>query len=165
MIFDEAVKLLFENEGITFTNDPHDKGGETVIGITKRDFPEYFHRVFNLMKSGNIEAAKIIANEFYYEVFWNPLYENLNEKLAIKLFDIGVNIGVTKAVKILQTTLQTFDKDIVIDGVFGTKTLKSCNEIKLQESLYSRFVFELSQFYASLNQPRFFNGWLNRLYR
>jgi len=164
MIFDKAIKTTFKHEGITFTNDPNDLGKETVIGITKKNFPEYFHRVYNLMKSGNTDAAKIVAQEFYRNYFWNNLYQSLDEKLAIKLFDIGVNVGVRRVVKILQETLHRFDKDVEIDGIFGQITLLACNSIKHQPSLYSRFIFELSQYYCSLNQPRFFNGWLNRLY-
>ena len=164
MIFSRAIKQTFKNEGITFTNDPKDMGGETVIGITKKNFPEYFHRVFNLLKSGSVESAKIIAEEFYKEYFWNKMYQSLDEKLAIKLFDVGVNIGVKRSVRVLQETLQKFGKDVESDGIFGQITLAACNSIKHQPSLYSRYIFELSQYYFSLNQPRFLNGWLNRLY-
>ena len=165
MIFDKAVKQLFQHEGYSYTNDPDDHGGETVFGIAKKNFPEYCLRVYNLMKEGALESAIKMATEFYHKAFWNPLYQSLDEKLAIKLFNVGVNIGVNRSVKTLQSTLRdSFKKDIVIDGKFGQKTIKACNSVKYQPSLYSRFIFDLSKYYESLNQDKYMNGWLNRLY-
>lgn len=154
-MFNEALLFTLQNEGYdAYTNDPNDKGGKTRWGISKRSHP-------------NVDVENLTFTEaqlIYRREYWNPKYNSLDRKLAIRLFDIGVNIGVNKAVKILQETLNKyFDADLKVDGLFGLKTLRACNSVT-QRSLYSTFIFELSLYYKSLN-PHYLKGWLNRLYR
>lgn len=152
-MFEDAFKFMVENEG-GYVNDPNDKGGETKWGISKRAYPD-------------LDISKLTLQEaqmIYLKNYWNPLYAKLNKKLAIRLFDLGVNMGVKKAVKILQHTLNKyFDTNLTLDGVFGSTTLLESQRTN-KESLYSLFVFEASLYYQSLN-PIYLKGWLNRLYR
>lgn len=164
-MFDKAIKELFENEGY-YSNDPRDSGGETIFGITKRWYPNDFTKIYNVCMSGDTKTGLELATEFYKRTFWNPLYEELGEKLGIKLFDLSVNIGQKKLVRILQETLKLdFDKDVGVDGKLGLQTISKYKEIKYKPSVYSAFIFRMSKYYESLDDPTYFLGWLNRLYK
>ena len=150
---EKALDFVLENEG-GYSNDPNDKGGETKYGISKRSHPEV--DVANLTEDQ--------AKEIYRKEYWNELYEQLPEEIAIRLFDFGVNIGVRRAVRVFQKTLNLyFGANLLTDGVFGSRTLIEANRHN-SKSLYSMMVFEFSLYYQSLNSP-FLVGWLNRLYR
>lgn len=154
-MFNDALIFTLQNEGFNaYTNDPNDKGGATKWGISKRSHPDL-----------DIENLTFVeAQLIYRKEYWNAKYNSLDRKLAIRLFDVGVNIGVSKAVRILQETLNKyFEADLKTDGKFGLNTLRACNSVT-QRSLYSTYVFEVSLYYKSLNS-NFLKGWLNRLYR
>ena len=153
MKFEEAFIFTLNNEG-GYSDDPNDKGGETKFGISKKSHPD--KDIKNLTKT----EAEII----YRTEYWNVLYQYLPKELGIKLFDIGVNIGVKRAIRVLQNALNNyFDKELKIDGEFGKLTLSACLSVD-KESLYSCYLFEISWYYNSL-QSNYFKGWLNRLYK
>ena len=153
-MFYEAVKFTIENEG-GYSDDPDDKGGKTKYGISQASNPEV--DVENL----TLTEAELI----YRKKYWNPLYAQLPKKLGIKLFDIGVNIGVKTSIRVLQATLNRwFDTNLMVDGVFGSQTLSASLRAN-SESLYSMFLFECSLYYESLKNYKYFIGWLNRLYK
>jgi len=82
-LYDRAFEVLMKNEG-GYVNHPADSGGETKYGICKKYNP-------------NIDVKNItldFAKRFYYKNFWRPMYDQINDKrIALKLFDISVNIG------------------------------------------------------------------------
>lgn len=153
-MFYEALTFTLKNEGC-YSGDPDDLGGETKWGISEKQYPHL--DIENLTKT---EVELIYLNDY-----WNPLYAKLNKKLGIRLFDLGVNIGVKRAVKIFQYTLNHYYKcNLTIDGMFGNQTLESCKSHP-ETSVYSTLIFEASKYYESLNQSKYFKGWLNRLYK
>jgi len=156
-LFNYAFTFTLKNEGV-ISDDKNDSGGLTKYGISKRSYPKLDIRSLTLE-----DAQKI-----YYADYWNPLFDALNDKeLAVKLFDIGVNIGVHQAIKILQKCLNLYCKqDIIEDGWFGKGTLSACNKSKY---LLTVFVFECSKYYEKISKRKsnkvFFIGWLNRVYK
>jgi lysozyme family protein len=124
-----------------------------------------------------------MAIEFYKaSSYWNPLYDEINDSsLAYRLFDLGVNAGVSKAVRILQLTIKKYyDNDIKVDGIFGNQTLLMVNRfanysaipIRLhkiktipgENVFYAYYIHEIGKFYHSLsNFWKFGKGWLNRV--
>ena len=164
--FDNAFDKLILNEG-GYSNDPIDKGGKTIYGITQRDFPVDFDRVYFLYKNGQKKLALLTAKNFYRRVFWNELYKEIpDSSLAFKLFDIGVNRSVRTAVKILQRTLYyDFGKTLKVDGSFGHITLGAIKSVS-SEVLYKKYIDRLEKSYRSLKDFWYFGkGWLNRLFR
>ena len=153
-MFYEAIKFTIENEG-GYSNDPDDKGGKTKFGISQKANSEV-----------DVENLTLVEAELIYrKKYWNPLYSQLPKKIGVRLFDIGVNIGVKTSVRILQATLNRwFDTSLMVDGVFGSQTLSASLQTN-STSLYSMFIFECSLYYESLNNKRYFIGWLNRLYK
>ena len=83
--FNKAIAIILKHEG-GYVNDPDDPGGETNMGITKRDFPHL--DITNL----TVEQAK----EIYKEKYWDTINGDdiTNQTVATQIFDFGVNAGV-----------------------------------------------------------------------
>ncbi len=149
--FEKAVEIILENEG-GYVNNPLDPGGETKYGISKRTYPNI--DIKNLTKEG--------AKEIYYRDFWMPLkLTNLTDKnLSLHVFDMGVNAGKSRAVKILQKIVMVPE-----DGIMGNDTIAAANNsFKDLATLYSN---ARKEFYTNLaksgSYSAFLKGWLNRV--
>lgn len=106
-------------------NDPEDPGGETKYGISKRAYPRLD------IKNLTLEDASAI----YKRDYWNAAgCDDLDDSLALVVFDTAVNCGVGRAKKWLAQTTDWRDY------------------IELRKA-----------FYKGLNKPKFLRGWLNRL--
>lgn len=153
-LYTKAFNFMLKNEG-GFSNHSKDKGGETLYGVSSRFFPETYKLLRNA--TDDLEVQQILF-KFYYNEFWNPLYAQIrSERLAIRLFDLGVNLGVKSAVKVLQRPL-----NVKVDGIFGKKTLAAVNLY----DIYGDFIAEADKYYRSLPDfPTFGKGWINRLYK
>jgi len=167
-MFKKSIKKLFRNEGF-YTNNPADPGGKTILGITKRDYPEDYERVIVHYRDGDLDGARSEAAKFYKKNFWYKNYDSLDDPLADTLFLISVNMGAGTVHKQLQKVLNYyFSYQLEIDGIFGSKTLFAC-VAENQRSVRSALIYELSKRYYKLTvenpeNNRFLLGWLNRLY-
>lgn len=155
--FEHAVKILLNHEGC-YVNDPDDSGGETKYGICKK-----YHRDIDI-KNLTIEQA----SEIYKNEYWNLLRcaDIENQKIADKLFDISVLIGIKNAVKFLQLAIKKcYDVCIVIDGKIGGITLGYLNRGNLmQDTIYDQFIKNVESHLISLNNDKYIKGWLMRLH-
>ena len=155
--FDKAILHSLKWEG-GYVNDPSDSGGETKYGISKRSFPDVD------IKNLTLDEAKNI----YLKNYWNPLYTQIkDESLAIKLFDLGINLGVAKAVILLQSAIYDFEPINKIDGKFGKITLELTNKYS-DLDLYDAYISKVELYYRhiTVKSPKnlkFLKGWLNRL--
>lgn len=149
--FGIAVDLTLQHEG-GYVNNSNDPGGETKYGISKRAFPDV--DIANL----TLDQAK----EIYRRNYWNPLYRQIeSQSVANKLFDMGVNMGRSVAVHILQDVL-----GVEADGIFGNGTLKALNASSAGDVL-ARYRAALDSHYRRIvaenpDTAKFLNGWLNR---
>jgi lysozyme family protein len=99
-----------------YVNDPNDKGGETYLGISRKSHPtskmwviidaikkEHGTKNLNGILKGNIELDKI-AEDIYKKLYWDVMMLDKvpSQEIAHQLFDMGVNSGVSRAVKIAQ---------------------------------------------------------------
>lgn len=152
--FEDAVALTLVWEG-GFVQDPADPGGDTNFGIAATDHPGL--DIKNLTRDR--------AVEIYREGYWKPLYsEILAQAIANKLFDMGVNLGVGTAVKLLQRVV-FFDGRA--DGIFGSETLAAVNEDLTGASVLPKYKYALGQHYNDIvkvnpTQIKFLSGWLRR---
>jgi lysozyme family protein len=112
-MFKEAVKIILKHEG-GYVNDKDDPGGETKFGISKKAFPYL-----------NIKEITIQdAEDIYYEHYWKKAKcDKLPEKLQLIFFDMVVNMGKSRAVKILQEAITAKGVKTDIDGGIGPKTI------------------------------------------
>jgi len=161
--FEFAVLKIFEKEGFdAITNDPEDPGGLTKWGISQHSFP--YLDIENL----TLEEAKDVYKKYY----WAPLgCEYIHsEKIAMELFDFGVNAGVSTAVKCMQRALNLIQFPVEIDCRMGPITVQKINDasINYEQSLYMGLIgFEFMHYYSIVHQDpkklKFIRGWLARL--
>ncbi len=151
--FDKVIEQVFKHEG-GYVNDPDDPGGETNYGISKRAFPD--EDIKNLTPK---RAAKL-----YYDHYWVPSKVNmLPDSLRAIYFDMAVNMGIKRAVTILQKACNHKNKvNIKVDGRMGRNTAKSAKILE-PERLRSYRV----KYYADLvsRKPvleKYWFGWYRR---
>jgi len=159
--FDLAFEHILKVEGTQYTNHLADKGGPTKFGITLKAYQGSNPGANEeSIKNLTVEQAKM----FYVEHFWKPLKCDLltDDRLALIIFDQGVNRGIGRIVKSIQKVL-----NLTVDGVFGPKTLTEltlCNANKVGLDIIldaQKSYIEIVK--ANPSQVIFLHGWLNRL--
>lgn len=143
--FYKAIDHILVNEG-GYVNDPNDAGGETKYGISKRSYPNVDIKLLTE------EAAK----QIYRRDFWdaNNLDQIKDQAVATKILDMAVNMGSSRAAKILQQVLANdFRVSVGIDGDIGRLTIKGTNQQDgLQVLKYLRL--RCIEFYTRLAERR-----------
>jgi lysozyme family protein len=122
--FDEAFeKLLFLEGG--YVKHPSDPGGATNFGVTQVVFSKHFPG--QDVRYATREQAKII----YWRDYWKPMkLDNVaDKKIAMELFEQGVNLGPARAIKHAQKACNFLSgsagrAEIAVDGVIGPQTLE-----------------------------------------
>ncbi len=163
-----CIEYIFAREG-GFTNNPADNGGATNLGITLKVLSEYrgilctVDDIKNLTKE---EAAKI------YELrYWNTMRLDRvrQQRIALILFDLGVNMGPAAAIKLLQSVLnESFAEKIELDGVLGNLTdvaISTAPEARLCRKLIQ--AAQIRYVEICVKKPAqlvFLRGWLNRTF-
>jgi lysozyme family protein len=145
--FHRLVKIILEHEG-GYVWDDNDAGGETNYGISKRSYPD--------LDIKNLTKEK--ATAIYQFDYWSDHFDNiLSDRVALMLFDFGVNAGPTRAARLIQHIVGT-----VADGMVGPMTIKAINDYH-QVRLVRDYGVRLALYYTSLGQESFVAGWLKRL--
>lgn len=165
--FAPAVKLTLEHEGGFFHNKVT---GEVVNkGITLTTV-----RSLGILKSTGVTLQSDIdfirslteeeAKDIYHMEYWDKLHLDhvKSQPIANKVFDLGVNMGVVGAARILQKACHVAE-----DGIVGEITIgraNSFNEAALLHELkacaavrYQEIAFKHLELAGNLT------GWLNRL--
>lgn len=158
-LFDHIINVILSNEG-EYSNNSNDEGGITKFGISSRSYPDV--DIANL--------TKVEAKNIYKRDFWNKyLYKNINNpEVAIKFFDLAVNMGHYWACILVQRALRASGKNVVEDGNFGPKTLNAINNVDSTD-LLAALKSEAAGYYRTLaaideQDKVFLKGWLNRAY-
>ena len=152
--FDEIIEVVLEHEG-GYVNDPKDPGGETNFGIAKRSHPDV--DIKNLTKEG--------AKEIYKEVYWDKnKVESLPENLWHIYFDMCVNQGKSRAVKIIQRAVNGKGGSLTVDGGMGPMTIAAIGKSRVE---LDRIRAYRVKYYADLatkkpDLERFYFGWFKR---
>lgn len=84
-VFDKAFSHTMQFEG-GYVHDRNDPGGETKYGISKRQFPR-----LNIKDLSIAQAKDIYYDHYWKNYFWSDLKDY--DRVAMKLFDMGVNMG------------------------------------------------------------------------
>jgi len=114
-VFDEAVIEVLKHEG-GYVNDPDDPGGETNMGISKKAYP-----YLNIK-----ELTEKDAKDIYFKDYWlKGKCSKLPEELQHIYFDMVVNMGKSRAVKVLQAAICGKGMKIAIDGGIGPQTIQA----------------------------------------
>jgi lysozyme family protein len=158
-LFERAIEVVLEHEGDAYTDNPVDRGGPTKFGIAQRWNPD--------LDVKSLTRAKAI--EIYWQRYWfGHRYEFLPEAIAVKVFDLAVNLGTKTAVTCLQRALHACGLKGTIDGSLGPETCgaaRKADQIALLPALRSEAAGEYRLRVArSADQVVFEGGWLNRAY-
>lgn len=138
-----------------YTNDPMDSGGETKWGISKKAHPEI------IIKDLTLEKAKTIYALGYWGAINGNRIADIQPLTAIKLFDMAVNVGTQRAKRCFQQALNELGAAIEEDGWIGNATLAALQKTS-ESDVLALLVKKLTDFYVSLDNPRFLKGWLRR---
>ena len=150
--FNDIIEVVLEHEG-GYVNDPDDPGGETNFGVAKRSHPDV--DIANLTKDG--------AKEIYKKVYWD---KNKVEKLSIHLrhiyFDMCVNQGRGRAVKILQQAANAKGANLKVDGGLGPKTITALKGVELDRVRAYRIKYYADLVTRKPDLEKFYFGWFRR---
>lgn len=148
--FPNCLAIVLKHEG-GYVNDPHDPGGETNFGISKRAYP-----------TENIKGmTKTRAAEIYRRDYWDAVAgDELPYGLDLVAFDAAVNSGVMRGSQWVQKAVM-----VEPDGRIGPITVKVARKLtqaSLEQSITAAVRLRLN-FLASLKTwPRYKNGWTRR---
>ena len=150
--FDEIIEVVLHHEG-GYVNDPDDPGGETNFGIAKRSHPDV--DIANLTKDG--------AKEIYKEHYWDRnKVESLSEDLRHIYFDMCVNQGRGRAVKILQQSANAKGAGLKVDGGMGPKTIAAMDGVELDRVRAYRVKYYADLVTRKPDLEKFYFGWFRR---
>lgn len=165
--FKKHIEIIHRLEG-GFVNDPSDRGGETINGICRKNYPnlEVWKSLDQLSKVSEKKAYKPTETEMMEinNIYHKNYYEKLkcdhfnNELLAAHIFAFGVNAGTSRAAKLLQKVL-----GITQDGIVGNQTIGTAN---IKNGVVQSYINELLNYYNSIakgTQAKFLKGWVNRV--
>ena len=174
---------LIGREG-KFSDNPDDRGNYyngklegTMWGITPAVARSFGYR--GAMR--DMERSMAVA--IYKDRYWfGPKFDQVDtvdDKIAVRLLDIGVNAGQTTGVKFLQRALNVLNRqgsdfpDVAVDGVIGPMTLKSMRQFiakrgqEGRKALLFMIAAQHSVYYMEIAEKRpanetFMYGWITQ---
>lgn len=173
--FDRALEVVLAHEG-RYVDDPRDRGGATNFGISLRFLRSLGELAGDIDGDGDVDADDIraidrrAAGALYRAKFWDRYQygEIQDPEIAIKVFDLAVNMGPGGAHKVLQRALRAVGIRVKDDGILGPKT-RSAVVAAYGRGLIGPIRSEAAGYYRSLvaarpSLERYLTGWLNRAY-
>lgn len=170
--FKWGLACVLHHEG-GFVDNPNDPGGATDFGVSLR-----FLRAVgeDIDGDGDIDVEDIHALDFedverlYKKHFWTPAKCSgiRSEMIAVKVFDMAVNMGLRQAWKLVQRAANTLGQTLTVDGKAGPKTIAAINSLNKKDfMLLINIRREQDRFYERLilSKPKlaeFRLGWRRR---
>lgn len=187
--FKKAFEITMGHEG-GYVDDPDDAGGETYRGISRKYNPNWEGwKIIDEIKKHSEDFTRDLkenallqelVQDFYKDRYWDVFWgDNINDQnIAEEMFDTAVNMGAHRAVKFLQQGLNYLNRneklyeDLVEDGMFGSKTLKSISDlshygsdldilVKVMNVLQGMHYLEYMK--KSPIQEKYCRGWFKRV--
>lgn len=185
--FEEAYYKTMGHEG-GYTHDPDDVGGETYKGIARAYNPDWSGwTVIDSQKGSSYfpgclnqdEDLQDSVHSFYKARYWdvNKLDHFPSQEVANEMFDTGVNMGISRAAKFLQRSLNYLNRngslygELIVDGKIGGKSLSAVDTIFSQRDdkiLLTMLNVLQGQHYMnymdkSPTQKKYARGWFKRV--
>ena len=154
--FPAALALVLQSEG-GFVNHKFDPGGMTNLGVTRNVWRDWVKRDVDEAEMRSL-TPELVA-PLYKARYWDACKcDDLQRGVDYCVFDAAVNMGSSRAAKLLQAEL-----GVTTDGVIGRATIAAANAADPLELLES-FSLSKEEFYKSLTTfSTFGRGWLNRV--
>lgn len=168
----KALAVILKHEGGYSNNKKSDRGGETYMGISRKNWPSWEGWAYlDKEKLKNKEFSKnkwldVLVADFYRVNFWNRIRggEINDQNIATLLLDYNVHSGRlgNKAIqKLVGFT------GAAVDGAIGPNTIRAINNHKNPEKLFYALLEQRRDFLTELskepNQADNYDGWMNRV--
>jgi lysozyme family protein len=159
--FQSALPFILRWEG-GYVNHPADPGGATNKGVTQRVYDDWRVRQGEAARDVR-EITDEEVHAIYEAGYWvPPRCDLLAGPLDLVQFDTAVNMGVGRAVRMLQASL-----GCGVDGDFGPATQRAAEACDAGTAV-AEYCDRREQYYRGLarKNPKFnvfLKGWLNRL--
>ena len=159
--FQASLPFILRWEG-GYVNHPADPGGATNKGVTQRVYNDW--RVRQGMPARDVRQITDDEVHAIYEAgYWTPpRCDLLPRPLDLVQFDTAVNMGVGRAVRMLQASL-----GCGVDGDFGPGTRRAAEACDAGAAV-AAYCDRREAYYRGLAQKNpkvavFLTGWMNRL--
>ena len=160
----QAFEQMLKSEG-GFTDDERDSGnelpdgrkGSTMLGVTQFNWEAHVGHQVTHDQMRKLTAADV--EPLYKKKYWDVVQgDKLPNGIDYLCFDMGVNAGPGRSIKLLQTAV-----GVPADGGLGPVTLSAVWAVD-PAVVIEKFSAEKETFYRSLVQfPVYGQGWLNRV--
>jgi lysozyme family protein len=160
----QAFEQMLASEG-GFTDDERDNGnklpdgrkGSTMLGVTQFNWENHVGHQVTHDQMRKLTPADV--EPLYKKKYWDVVRaDELPSGIDYLVFDMGVNAGPGRSIKLLQTAV-----GVPADGGLGPITMKAVLAADPVE-LIERFSAEKEAFYRSLKDFQVYGkGWLNRV--
>lgn len=145
-----------------YANNPNDKGGCTMKGITIKTYRKYFGEYKTCSDLKNITKEQWL--HIFENGYWNPCKGDdiIDQSIANIIVDWAWMSGVKTAIKKIQKIIGVED-----DGIVGKQTLNAINSFP-PDILFEIIYNERKKYYYNIcennpSQEVFLKGWMNRL--
>jgi len=154
--FLNALKQVLVYEG-GYVNNPNDPGGATNKGVTQA--------VYNQWRLSHGEAKQSVkfltmqeVNALYKANYWDKVKgDDLADGVDMAVFDLAVNSGINRAIKMLQQV-----SGVTVDGIIGPATVAAAN--KNPQKTIAALCDARLKFLESLSTWQYFGkGWSARV--
>lgn len=154
--FDQCLALLLKHEG-GWVDDPHDPGGETNMGVTKKTWEDW---VGHPVAPGSLKSLTVAdVAPLYKARYWDKVRaDDLPDGVDYAVFDYAVLAGPARAARQLQQCCR-----VAADGIIGPKTLaaaKTADPVALIRCICDN---RLAYLKTLPTWTRYGNGWGNRV--
>jgi lysozyme family protein len=156
--FDVCVDLMLAHEG-GFVNHPQDPGGMTNLGVTARVWEEWMGRPTNEKEMKAL--TPLMVKPLYKRKYWDAIRaDELVDGLDYCVFDVAVNSGTGRAIKLLQQSVGANP-----DGGFGSITMALVKKASSEpNTLIELYCARRLEFLQSLRTfETFGKGWSRRV--
>jgi len=184
--FKEAYEKTMGHEG-GYANDPDDAGGETYKGISRVYNPGWAGwGTVDVAKNGPNFPESLDENmilQIQVAAYYKDKYWDVNrlddaafvQSVGEEMFDTGVNMGVSRAGKFLQKSLNYLNRngdlyeELVVDGKIGPASLSALAMCANDEQVLLSMLNTLQgQHYMnymddSPSQKKYARGWFKRV--
>jgi len=156
--FEKCLEMLLVHEG-GFVNHPDDPGGMTNLGVTKKVWEEWVGHDVAEKEMRNLTPTMVAP--LYKRKYWDACRaDELISGLDYCVFDVAVNSGVGRAIKLLQSSVGATP-----DGGFGSITAALVKKAEEDPTrIIELFSAKRLEFLESLKAfPVFGKGWSRRV--
>jgi lysozyme family protein len=160
--FTDALTIVLREEG-GWTNNSHDPGGMTNLGVTGRTWLQWSGRAPTEAIMRALTPAAVAP--LYKAWFWDKIAgDTMGAAMALPVFDFAVNAGPSRSIKVIQGIVGA-----PVDGQIGPGTLRAVQAYVASigmAKLIARFSDARRDYYrARPIFPTFGKGWLGRVDR